>query len=79
MRFLWRKNHRQVFPDEFEMVAMIFGVVSSPTSVMRRNVKEFEDTHQEAVKAIFCVNTMLTIMWIMLIKKNKQKNYCFSN
>ncbi|XP_044751740.1 uncharacterized protein LOC123311734 [Coccinella septempunctata] len=54
--FLWKgRGTYERNPDVYEMVAMIFGAVSSPTSaqfVMRKNAAEFKQSYPKAFKAI---------------------------
>ncbi|XP_044756954.1 uncharacterized protein LOC123315355 [Coccinella septempunctata] len=54
--FLWKgRGTYERNPDVYEMVAMIFGAVPSPTSaqfVMRKNAAEFKQSYPKAFKAI---------------------------
>lgn len=54
-RFLWRGTRRDGDPDEYEMMAMMFGAVSSPSQaqyVKNFNARQLESTYPGVTRAI---------------------------
>ena len=54
-RFQWRGTDRQRKPDVYQMEAMTFGAVCSPSSaqhVMRRKAEDFAERYPDAVRAV---------------------------